>query len=124
RREFFHNIFPAGTRLPRSGQPDLEQVASYSPRHNIGHLKFLECSDLGPDGLPRGQVRPWSDILFPYQLDVELDARLTTESIRPTTDLAATRVEERYQVDADGIITVEVRRLADGKCRRFEIYRD
>jgi molecular chaperone DnaK len=124
RREYFHTIFEAGTRLPSKDQPGLERVAAYSPRHNIGYLRFFECSELGDDGLPKGKVREWSEIMFPYDPALDMQADLQREAVRPTDELQSTQVEEHYACDADGIITVELNRLADGKRRRFEIFRD
>jgi molecular chaperone DnaK (HSP70) len=124
RREYFHTIFEAGTHLPAKGEEGIERVAQYSPRHNIGHLRFFECSEIGADGLPRGRVREWSEVMFPYDPGLDIQAEHAPSAVRAADELAGTRVEERYQCDADGIITVEVSRLADGKKRRFEIYRD
>lgn len=124
RREYFHTIFEAGTRLPRLGQPLLERTAAYSPRHNIGHLRFFECSELGEDGLPRGKVREWSDVLFPYDPHLDVQSTLAPTAVKQTDELVHTQVQECYRCDADGVITVELSRLSDGKTRRFEIYRD
>ena len=52
RFETFDTIFPAGTPVPRKGEPPIEKVTWYQPRHNIGHLRYLECSSVGSDGLP------------------------------------------------------------------------
>jgi len=124
RREYFHTIFEAGTRLPRKGQPSLEKVTLYSPRHNIGHLRFLECSELDADGLPKGKVREWTDILFPYDPSLDVQAEVTCGEICAADALDGTQVEEIYRCDADGVITVEMNRLVDGKKRRFEISRE
>lgn len=123
-REFFDPIFEAGTRLPAKGEDPIEKVAVYNPAHNIGHLKYLECSDIGPDGLPRNGVRSWSDILFPYDPAIEPTASLEPSQIQARSARADTMVEERYRVDHDGVITVEMSRVSDGKKRRFEIYLD
>ena len=124
KKEYFHTIFEAGTRLPRAGQPLLERTAVYSPRHNVGHLRFFECTELGEDGLPKGKVREWSDVLFPYDPQLDVQQELVPQSVRSTDSLANTQVQESYRCDADGVITVELERKADGKKRRFEIFRD
>lgn len=124
RREYFHTIFAAGTKLPRRGQPLLETVANYNPHHNIGHLRFFECSEVGPDGLPKGTVREWSDVLFPYDPRLDMQSTPAPNAVRQTDELAHTQVRETYRCDADGVITVEVTRLADGKKRRFEIFQE
>mgnify|MGYP002261305121 CR=1 FL=1 len=34
--------FPAGTPVPRKGEPSLERTSWYHPHHNVGHLRYLE----------------------------------------------------------------------------------
>src|SRR5262249_49352152 len=65
-REIFAPIFDAGTRLPARGAAPVERHVEYSPRHNIGHLRYLECTAVDGLGRPSLGVRPWSDVLFPY----------------------------------------------------------
>lgn len=124
RREFFSPIFRPGTRLPGREDPPLEVEVLYSPQHNIGHLQYLECGRLGQDDLPAGDVRRWSEVLFPYDPRIPLDAPLSLTAVAPAEDLAATSVAERYCCDSDGVITVKLERRADGRGRTFEISRD
>jgi hypothetical protein len=124
--ETFDRIFPAGTAIPRKGEPPLERVAWYHPRHNIGHLRFLECTDLSGDADAAGDVRAWSDILFPYDPAVPLaaTAALAETPIVATDRFAGEVVCEKYCCDADGVITVELHRPARGDTRTHEIFRD
>jgi len=124
RAETFDTIFPAGTPIPRRGEPPLEKQSWYHPQHNIGHLRYLECTALGPDGLPAGDVRAWSDILFPYDPSQPLHAPADKNDIVATDRFSAEAVCEIYRCDADGVITVELRRPARRDSRVYEIYRD
>ncbi|MBU0754100.1 MAG: Hsp70 family protein [Planctomycetes bacterium] len=123
KKEFFSPIFPAGTRIPRSGEPDLERRLVYAPCHNIGHLRFLECASLDREGNPMGGVRYWSDALFPYDPHISVDQRLSPGQIEERYDLEHTRVCETYSCDSDGVITVHFEREADRMGRTFEVFK-
>ena len=122
RAEAFDTIFQAGTPMPRKGEPPLEKVAWYHPAHNIGHLRYLECSSVGVDGLPAGDTRSWSDILFPYDPDDPLMASPSTADITATDRFAREPVCEIYRCDSDGVITVELQRSSRNDSRCYEIY--
>lgn len=122
--EVMDTIFPAGTPIPRRGEPPLERVARYRPAHNIGHLRYLECTAIGHDGLPAGDIRAWSDILFPYDPACPLNARIDSDQIVRTDRFAGEEVCEAYRCDSDGVITVELRRPSRNESRCYEVFRD
>jgi molecular chaperone DnaK (HSP70) len=124
RAECFDPIFPAGTPLPRRGEPPLEKVAWYHPRHNIGRLRYLECTSIGSAGLPDGNIRAWSDIRFPYDPSVPLQQPLDRADIVETGRFGEQSVCEVYRCDSDGVITVELRRPSSQDARTYEIFRD
>jgi len=124
RAETFDVIFPAGTPIPRRGEPSLERVTRYAPAHNIGHLRYLECNSVGQDGMPSDGVRAWSDILFPYDPAHSLSAPLSLADIISTDRFAHMAVCETYRCDADGVITVELTNPARNESRCYEIYRN
>lgn len=124
RAEVFDVVFPAGTPIPRKGEPPLERTSWYHPHHNIGHLRYLECTSIGPNGLPDGNVRAWSDVLFPYDPSVPLVIQPSPEQIVGTEQFAAMTVCEVYRCDADGVITVELCRPATDEIRTHEIYQE
>ncbi|UCD48879.1 MAG: Hsp70 family protein [Phycisphaerales bacterium] len=122
--ETFDTIFPCGTPIPRKSEPPLEKVTWYHPVHSIGHLRYLECTDVGPDGMPAEGVRNWSDILFPYDPALPLSGSFSQSDIISTDRFAADTVCEIYRCDSDGVITVELRRPAADDSRCYEIYED
>lgn len=124
RAETFDPIFPAGTPIPRKGEPPLEKVAWYHPQHNVGYLRYLECASVGSNGMPDGDTRAWSDILFPYDPAMPLTASLSQAEITATDRFAQEAVCEVYRCDADGVITVELRRPSHFDARTYEIFRD
>ena len=124
RREWFDTVFPEGTPIPRRGEPALEKTAWYHPQHNIGHLRYLECTDVTGEGQPGGNVRAWSDILFPYDPAVSMSAPLRKDDIVETDRFAGDLVRETYRCDTDGVITVEISRPACNDSRVYEIFQD
>lgn len=123
RREYFVPIFPAGLRLPPRGTPPVELAVEYSPRHNIGHLRYFECAAVDESGLPAIGVRAWSDVLFPYDPAIPFERRVARDEIRHRDDLAGITVCETYACDSDGVISVRLSRRGDGESRSYEIFR-
>jgi len=85
RREYFCPIFPAGLTLPKPGSPPLQHSVTYSPQHNIGHLRYLECSVVDSQGRPAEGVRPWSEAVFPYDPAIPVGKDLVAEGHRAPT---------------------------------------
>lgn len=124
RTEVFDVVFPAGTPIPRRGEPPLERTTWYHPHHNIGHLRYLECTAIGPNGLPDGNVRAWSDVLFPYDPSIPLASVSQSGEIVSTEQFANSTVSEVYRCDSDGVITVELHRPTTDEIRTHEIYQE
>lgn len=122
-REYFSPIFPAGTRLPVRGEAEVECTIDYPPEHNIGHLKYMECASVNEEGLPTEGVRRWSDTLFPYDPSIPGRQRLEPDQIQEQRDLADKWVRETYTCDADGVITVRIKRHCDGHTRAYEVFK-
>jgi molecular chaperone DnaK (HSP70) len=123
-REYFAPIFNAGTRLPPRNAAQVEVRVRYSPRHNIGHLRYLECAGVDSTGRPAIGVRAWSDVFFPYDPSIPIEQRLSSGDITAREDLADQDVCETYSCDSDGVITVRLSRQGDGQTRAYEIFRE
>lgn len=120
-REVFAPVFEAGLRLPARGELPVTTRIRYQPRHNIGRLRYLECTSTDPHGKPAAGLRPWSEILFPYDTGLALNHPLDPAQIVGRDDLSG-EAAETYQCDSDGVITVQLSR-GDGQSRTFEVYR-
>jgi hypothetical protein len=119
-RVVFDPLFNKGTARPGPGERPLEIRRSYTPVHNVGHFRYLECSHLGDDGHPCGEVAVWDEIRFPFDpalRDVESVSVVHCESAR------AQAVEERYRVDASGSVSVRITNLAAGYQREYRLGR-
>ena len=68
-------------------------------------------------------MRPWSDVLFPYDPAIPVLQRLEPAMVRERQDLADREVCETYTCDSDGVITVSIRRLCDEHGRTYEVFR-
>jgi molecular chaperone DnaK (HSP70) len=122
-REVFSPIFRAGTPLPSPHGPLLEHTAEYSPQHNIGHLRYLECVAMDPAGRPAEGIRYWSDTLFPYDPSIPPGVAMTPDQIASRDALLRTRVREHYTCDPDGVITARLTRCCDGYASVYEIFK-
>lgn len=120
-REIFAPIFEAGLRLPEPGSPPVTVEVRYRPQHNIGRLRYLECTTVNADGLPDAGIRHWSEIRFPYSGEYSVRQPVEACPILPRPDVGMDTVE-RYTCDSDGIITVQMTR-DDGQSRTFEVFR-
>ena len=121
-REYFSPVFPAGMRLPKRGAPPVRKEIEYTPRHNIGHLRYLECAGVDNAGNPSEGLRNWSDVLFPYDTALSVGAALKPDQIVAREDLADQPVREMYTCDSDGVITVGIQRLRDGQRGTYEVF--
>jgi hypothetical protein len=87
--------------------------------HAVGRLRFVECTDLGADGQPHGDLTPWCDILFPY--DPSLAERGDLSLVPPEQRLSGPPEEivERYSYRRDGSIAIAIENRTRGYSRRY-----
>ena len=62
----FDPIFRHEVLLPRE-QSDRHTVErTYRAAHNVGHFRYVECTEVDPSGHPSGDMASFSDIYFPF----------------------------------------------------------
>jgi molecular chaperone DnaK (HSP70) len=112
----FDPIFVKG-QISESGEHAVER--HYSPVHAVGHLRFLECSEIGPGGKPSGDLTPWGDLYIPYV--PELDSRGDLAEIAAVRRLpeGSEHVVERYAYERDGRVRVLIENVGRGFRREF-----
>lgn len=104
----FDQIFD---RTTVTGTNTFEVIRRYRPQHDIGWFRFVEYATMDDHGLPTGDIVPFAEMLFPYAPELRG---------KDLEDLPITRIgeggviEERYQVDPNGIVEVHVTDLASG----------
>jgi Hsp70 protein len=116
----FDVVFAKDSVLPAPGEAPLTCTRRYQPTHNIGHFRYLECSQLTDTGEPTGDLTPWDEVYFPFTLPLHEGGILPTV---PITRLAceAPWIEERYVCDAHGIITVEMQNQTYHYVRQYHV---
>ena len=111
----FDGLLPKGSPLPREPHK-LSVVRRYRAAHNIGHFRFVECSALDDAGGPAGDITPHGRVLFPFSASGEHDLEaVPVERLNGDGPL----VEERYAVDASGIVEVTIANLDSGYERHY-----
>jgi molecular chaperone DnaK (HSP70) len=118
REKIFDPIFVKDT-LPEG---ELVVRRRYRPRHTVGHLRFLECSALGSDGGPAGDLTPWREIFFPYHHALR-DRDERELEVAPDFTLAGDEIEETYRYAPTGEISVRIENLTRGYGRTYELGR-
>ena len=80
---------------------------TYQPAHTVGLLRFVECSKVGEDGQPGGDLTPFARVAFPYDPALAQSApdQLT---VRLAPELKTERICETYTYAADGTISVAI----------------
>jgi molecular chaperone DnaK (HSP70) len=120
RQAVFDPLFNKGTTLPAlSGEP-LRVSRRYTPVHNIGHFRYLECSRLAEDGRPAGDITVWDEIRFPFDPALRRVPDLTQASV-VYSGAAGREAEESYVCDGSGVVTVTIKSLPDGYRRAYRL---
>ncbi len=114
----FEVVFAKDCRLPDPGEAPLTCTRRYQPTHNIGHFRYLECSQLTAAGEPTGDLTPWDEVYVPF---VPILHAVDNLQAIPITRLEheAPWIEERYTCDAHGIIAVEMQNQTCHYSRRY-----
>jgi molecular chaperone DnaK (HSP70) len=116
----FDPLFTKGTVLPRSSEQPLEIRRQYTPVHNIGHFRYIECTYLVEDGQPGGDVTVWDEIRFPFDPALQDSEGAAVEHSQAVTSQT---IEERYSTDASGAVTVTIANLTAGYSRQYRLGR-
>jgi len=118
----FDVVFAKDRMLPAPGEAPLTCTRRYQPTHNVGHFRYLECSQLTDTGEPAGDLTPWDEIYYPF-----VPALHATDDLQaiPITRMEreAQWIEERYTCDAQGIIAVEMENQRCHHARRYHLRR-
>jgi molecular chaperone DnaK (HSP70) len=119
-KRVFDPIFAQNTSLPAEGQ-SLAVTRRYRPTHNIGHFRFEECAALNAAGDPTGHRTPWCQIYFPFDPEIPKNEPLEGRPVERRS-AAPYEVEERYEVDGRGVITVTLSRSEPPLVRRYLLH--
>lgn len=119
----FDPIFLKDTLLPAQGDPRLIRALQYRPAHNIGHFRYVECSELRSDTEPAGETMPWDEIYFPFDPALSQDTSLEGIAIARAGAPSDQVIEECYSCDGHGIIEVVIANRTSGYQRSYRLRR-
>lgn len=117
----FDLIFARGIRLPDPAQVPLRVERIYRPAHNIGHLRYLECSQLNEHGQPVGEITNWEQIQFPFDPNLWNRTDLSGIAVEPMVAANGLTAHEEYSCDSSGNLRVKISIHPFGNSREFEI---
>jgi molecular chaperone DnaK (HSP70) len=120
-RIVFDPLFEKGIPLPVAGEPPLTIRRDYSPVHNIGHFRFLECSHRAADGTPTGEITIWDEIRFPFDPGLQSATDLSGVPVKHCPCIAGQRAEEFYQCDSGGCISVTITNIGSNYSRAYRL---
>jgi molecular chaperone DnaK (HSP70) len=120
-RVIFDPLFSKGTPLPLPGERPVEILRSYTPVHNVGHFRYLECSHLAADDEPTGDVTVWDEIKFPF--DPALRQSNGATVVTHSEAAQSQQIEEKYSSDASGTVTVTIANMTAGYQREYRLGR-
>lgn len=117
----FDPIFTSETLLPARAAEHVQCRRDYRAAHNVGHFRFFECSAVGPDGRPRGDMVMSGDVLFPFDPSLGEGAMdIASVPVQRMGDLGP-RIEEEYVLDEHGMVAVTIRNLDSGYQRVYRV---
>jgi molecular chaperone DnaK (HSP70) len=119
----FDPLFAKGTPLPAPGEPPMVQARRYTPVHNIGHFRYLECSYLNDHGHPAGDITVWDDVLFAFDPALRDHLGLSRIPVARLVHDVALQAEESYSCAADGTVKVTIADLSEGYSRSYRLGR-
>ena len=117
----FDPIFTKQTPVPQPGQPALIVRRRYRPVHNLGRFRFLECSSLGEQGGPAGDIISWEEALFPFDPRLVQKEHLEKVPVERTPAVESYAIEEIYRCDSGGVIEVTIANLTTGFAKTYRI---
>jgi molecular chaperone DnaK (HSP70) len=121
RTVIFDPLFSKGTPLPAAGEPPLLESRQYTPAHNIGHFRYLECSYLTEEGRPAGDITVWDDIRFAFDPALNNGGDLNRLPVVALDPGLRGEAEETYSCDAGGTVSVRIANLAKGYSHSYRL---
>ncbi|MBI2896849.1 MAG: Hsp70 family protein [Deltaproteobacteria bacterium] len=117
----FDPIFTRETRVPAPGSADpVARRRVYRAAHNVGHFRMIECAEIDERGAPQGEITPVADVLFPFEAALR-ESRDDLGSVPVLRTASGPLIEERYRLDANGIVELRIIDLDTGFERAYRV---
>jgi molecular chaperone DnaK (HSP70) len=117
----FDPLFPKGTPLPGPEEQSIGIRRRYNPVHNIGHFRYLECTQITEDNRPTGDITVWDEIRFPFAPSLSGRGLLDDVRVEHSDEANAQLIEESYSVDATGSVEVKISNLTADYSRTYKL---
>ena len=109
----FDKLLDRDALVPAKNGAASDLVRRYRPTHNVGHFRYVECGWLDEEGAPAGDITPYGDVYFPFDESLRHGVALDRVKVE-RTETEGPRIEERYAIDALGVVSVTIRDLDSG----------
>jgi molecular chaperone DnaK len=118
----FDVLFPKGTLLPGPVEPALSIDRTYCPVHNVGHFRYIECSQI-EKGRPTGDIAVWDEIRFPFDPELAEQEDLASAEVHHYDDGQSQIIQEKYLCSPTGAVEVQISNLSAGYARKYRLGR-
>ncbi|GAB3623051.1 Hsp70 family protein [Mariniluteicoccus endophyticus] len=89
----------------------------YRAAHDVGWFRFVEYASVDADGQPTGDIVPFADVIFPFTPQLQsIDALPRNIAVQRLGH--GPEVEERYEIDANGMVSLTITDLDTGYSMR------
>jgi molecular chaperone DnaK (HSP70) len=115
----FDRIIGPETAVPTPGGTPVQLSRRYRATHNVGHFRFIECGWLDDSGHPSGDIKPFADVLFPF--DPELRGADLSRVPIARTPVPGPEIEERYLISEYGSVELTISDKSSGYEQNYKI---
>ncbi len=119
RLKLFDPIIPKNMTPPE--QEPIVIKRHYQPAHPVGHLRYLECTEVDEQGQPAGDLTPWGEMLFPYAPELAAVQDLGELAVARCDGLHGEQIVETYCYGPDGSISIEIENTTRGYSRQYVV---
>ena len=100
---------------------DVVVARRYRAAHNVGWFRFVEYSSLDDGGGPRGDIVPFAHVVFPFDPALQGEDASVAAVAEVVRRENGPLIEERYEVDPHGIVSVRITDCDTGFTRTFAL---
>lgn len=116
----FDRIIGPDTAVPKPGGKPVQLSRRYRATHNVGHFRFIECGWLDGEGHPSGDIKPFADVLFPFDPKLRGSTDLRRVPIA-RTPVEGPEIEEQYSISEYGSVELTILDRSSGYTQNFKI---
>jgi molecular chaperone DnaK (HSP70) len=119
RAKVFDPILLKDTAFTEQGGIRVER--RYRPAHRVGHLRYMECTDIDDNGQPSGDLTPWGDLYFPYDPALVDSHELDKLAALRCEGLEGEEIVETYEYGTEGSVSISIENRTHGYRRRYTV---